>query len=519
MTGFEYPWMDFSPDKWMKKNILAPIEGSIDQAVAFREYWKGLSDYMKDIFIPYSIAMGYMSGVEQKRVFEESPADNIRSLIELMSFNSDITTRGASGTLKAINDYTENEIAEAFGAFLNTLFYQDGEDLNAYIKRKARVITAMTKDYPEAIENIGPLFGFHFERGLDEKVAETDRFILYRVNSRNKNIKTDMTKKPVLIIPPYVLGANILGFLPDEQRSYTHAFADQSIPTYIRIQKRIDESVGVQTMEGEDDTRDTAHFCTLLKKRHGKPVTLNGYCQGGFSAVCNVLTGELDGLVDALITCVAPIDGTRSKGLADFLKSLPERFNNLLYGSKTLPNGNVVADGKLMGWVYKLKSIEKESPVVSFYRDLVMIKSASKDTFRFNNTALALNYWLKNDRTDIPIGITKMSFASFNIPITDEGVLPVKLFGKKLSLKRIKEKKLPWLICYGDKDDLVESPAALAPTDFIPVETTPFPKGHVAIATSWSHPRSEYPLHGRFGDSNRYRGPVRFHMDLDNSDS
>ena len=155
------------------------------------------------------------------------------------------------------------------------------------------------------------------------------------------------------------------------------------------------------------------------------------------------------------------------------------------------------------------------SPLVSFYRDLVMIKSASKETFHFNNTALALNYWLKNDRTDIPMGITKMSFASFNTPITKDGVLPVQLFGKKLELKRIKEKKLPWLICYGEKDDLVEGPAALAAMDYIPVETTPFPKGHVAIATSWSHPRSEYPLHGRFGENNRYRGPVRFHMDLE----
>lgn len=515
MTGFDYKWTDFLPDKWYKNTILSPIQGGIDQAVAFREYWKGLTVYMNEILVPYFIAMGYFKDVESQRVFEESPADNIRSFFELMTFNNDISARGASGSIKAMNDYAENEMTEAFGAFLNTLFYQDDENLGVYFKRKARVITAMTQDYPEAIEKAGDIFGFHFERGLDEKVDETDRFILYRVNSRNRNIKADMTKKPVLIVPPYVLGANILGFIPDEQRSYTHAFADQAIPTYIRIQKNIAENVGVQTMTGEDDTRDTAHFCELIKKRHGRPVTLNGYCQGGFSCVCNILTGKLDGLVDALITCVAPIDGTRSRGLADFLKSLPERYNNLLYGAKTLPNGNVVADGKLMGWVYKLKSIEKESPLVSFYRDLVMIKSASKDTFRFNTTALALNYWLKNDRTDIPMGITKMSFASFNIPITDDGVLPVQLFGKKLELKRIKEKKLPWLICYGEKDDLVEGPAALAPMDYIPVETTPFPKGHVAIATSWSHPRSEYPLHGRFGENNRYRGPVRFHMDLE----
>lgn len=86
---------------------------------------------------------------------------------------------------------------------------------------------------------------------------------------------------------------------------------------------------------------------------------MNGYCQGGFFAFLNVASGKLDGLVDALITCVAPIDGSLSKGLRTFLKNLPDRFNDLEYGSKTLPNGVKVADGDIMAWVYKLKSILK----------------------------------------------------------------------------------------------------------------------------------------------------------------
>ena len=77
-----------------------------------------------------------------------------------------------------------------------------------------------------------------------------------------------------------------------------------------------------------------------------------------------------------------------------------------------------------------------------------------------------------------------MSFASYNAPITEDGTLPVRLFGKKLNLKRLQEKKIPWLICYGTGDDLVEKETALAPLDFIDAEVTPFPKGHVAIATS-----------------------------------
>ena len=60
----------------------------------------------------------------------------------------------------------------------------------------------------------------------------------------------------------------------------------------------------------------------------------------------------------------------------------------------------------------------------------------------------------------------------------------------------------------------MEKETALAPLDYIDIETAPFPKGHVAIATSWSHPESAYALHTRFGPNKKYRGPVRFQLDL-----
>ena len=107
-----------------------------------------------------------------------------------------------------------------------------------------------------------------------------------------------------------------------------------------------------------------------------------------------------------------------------------------------------------------------------------------------------------------------MSFVSYNTPITKDGTLPVKLFGRKLNLHRLKEKQIPWLICYGLNDNLVEPPTALAPLNHVEAEVSAFPKGHVAIATSWSDPKSACALHTRFGDKN-YRGPVRFQLDLE----
>lgn len=485
---------------------------------ASQNYLAGLSRYAADFMVPYLISMGYFQNIEKVRLAESSPMDSFFSYLKLLNFNMDIMSRGAFGAMQSINGFSKTALNDFFTALYSTVSQMDGEALSAYAARQARLMDVLANTYPQAIQAIEPEYGFHFERGDHELIAETDRFYLYQISPVAKKTRIRKNGKPILILPPYVLGANILGFLPQEGRSYAHCYANRGIPTYIRILKDIESTEALQVMTGEDDARDTRLFCETIKKRHGRPVTLNGYCQGGFSALCNLLSGELDGLVDAFITCVAPMDGTRSKGLKQFLENLPVRFNDLIYGTKTLPNGNQVADGKLMGWVYKLKSIEQESPIASFYRDLVMFAGQDRKAIQISKTAAALNYWLNNERNDLPLEITQMSFASYNVPITADGTLPVKLFGKKLNLKRLQAMGIPWLICYGEHDDLVEKNTALAPLDHIEAEVTPFPKGHVAMATSWSDPESACALHTRFGEGN-YRGPVRFQLDLEKAEA
>jgi hypothetical protein len=474
----------------------------------------GLSRYAMDFVVPYLISINYFTGIEKDKILKESPVETFLTYMDLLRFNVGIFERGVQGSVKMMTEFGRMESDRYLSALYNTLYASNGNDLEAFFARQAGLVDLLANEYPRSIENIEPEFGFHFERDNTVKVEETDRFILYQVLPLNSKVSVRQNAKPVIILPPFVLGANILAFLPGENKSYAHCFANQGIPTYIRILKDIETTPALQIMTGEDDVRDTRKFCEVVKQRHGKSVTLNGYCQGGFTAVCNLLSGELDGLVDALITCVAPMDGTRSKELAGFLKNLPERFNDLEYGTKTLPNGNKVADGQLMGWVYKLKSIDKESPLAVYFRDLIMFARQEKTEVSISKTAAALNYWLSHERYDLPLEITKMSFASYNTPITEDGTLPVKLFNRKLNLKRIKAKKIPWLICYGEHDDLVEKETALAPIDYVEAEVTGFPKGHVAIATSWSHPESACALHTRFGEQN-YRGPVRFQLDID----
>jgi poly(3-hydroxyalkanoate) synthetase len=484
------------------------VSASIDQARMIQTYFTGLSRYFLDFMAPAFSALEAFPTVEREKLEESSPEETIQDHMGLWKFNLHLAERGLTHGMKAIQDFHAHQLEQAFHAWHNTLNQEKGEDIAAFMARQARLMDLVVHEYPQAIRDIEPEYGFHFDDGNYIKTAETDRFYLYQVLPWDKSVKVRKKGKPIVIIPPYVLGANILSFLPAEGKSFVHCFANQGIPTYIRIVKNIYNNPAVQVMTGEEDCLDTKLFLEKVKAAHNRPATLCGYCQGGFTAAINCLSGELDGLMDALITSVAPMDGTRSKSLSAFLAQIPKRFEDISFGIKTLWNGNRVVNGKLMSWVYKLKSMEKDNPIIAFIRDLKLFERSLK----INKTAAAINYWLLYDQTDLPLEVCKLSFDSYTIPLAKDGTLPVKLFGRTLNFKRIKEQGLKWLICVADKDDLVEKESALAPLDWVDAEVTVFPKGHVAIATSWSLPITECSLDRCFLD---YRGPVRFQLDLE----
>ena len=500
-------WEDLSEYQRMTLQLSAA------QMRAGSAYGAVLIKYHQEFMQPFWVALDAFLTTEKEKLLSHPPTESMRDYFELLQFNLQVAEKGFRSGMEAMLGYHGNRASEGIQAWLNTVFKKEGDTIADLAEREALLLENLLHAYPKAIRDIKPEYGFHFDDGGYVKAGETDRFVIYQVlPTRAEGVRED--GKPVLIVPPYVLGANILGFLPGEGKSYVHAFANQGIPTYIRILKDIDTTPAVQTITGEQDASDIGTFCEILKERHGKPVTLNGFCQGGFVSLTGLLSGELDGLVDALMTCVAPMDGTRSKALVEYMQHLPPRFRDLGYAVKPLPNGNRVVDGKVMSWVYKLKSMENEAPLFALYRDLKMFDNDKCCPITVSKTAAAINHWLIYDRNDLPEAITKMSFDSYTIPVDDQGNLPFKLFDRKLNFKRLQEKNIPFLICYAEQDDLVDKDAALAPQDFIPVEVTRFPKGHGAIATSWSQPDSACALHTRFGDN--YRGPVRFHLDLEN---
>ncbi len=497
-------------------------EAAIVQSKNIQKYWMGAFRYASAFMAPSYSALNAFISTESCKLVQNPPAVNMKDYGDLCDFNVRLANTCLSNTFSSMSMFYTRQMSEGFSALINTLSGNGGEGIIEFSDRQEQLLKVAIEEYPKAIRDIKSEFGFHFDRNLYVKAAETERFDLYQVLPSGDRPMPESNAKPILIIPPYVLGANILAFLPGEDRSYVHCFANQGIPTYIRIVKDIDTEPAVQLMTGEDDATDIAYFCKEIMARHeGRKVTLNGFCQGGYHSLAAILSGVVDGMVDALITCATPVDGSRSKSLKEYMMSLPPRFRDISFSMKTLPNGNKVVDGKILAWVYKLRKIASESPIPTFHRDLEMFEG-QRGVLRINKTAAAINHWINFDQTNLPVGITRMSFESYIKPIDSEGNLPVTLFGKKLNLKYLEKKGIPWQICIADSDDLVDKEASCVALNYIDAEVCVFPKGHASLATSWSVPTSQCALHLRFCTPGKtpsagekiYRGPVCFQLDL-----
>jgi poly(3-hydroxyalkanoate) synthetase len=438
--------------------------------------------------------------------------DNPLSMLEtfeIMEHNVGMMRKGMAGTQDKMADYAFDQMEEATRAFLNTVLNSEGEKLGGYMKREAEIMEAVS-NFHEQIEAIGDEFGFHFNTSAYKLVHETDAFELYQVLPLKEGVKVNEHLKPVILVPPYMLGVHILAFLPYENKSYAHSFANEGIPTYVRVVKDIMTNEKVQTMTPEEDCEQTRQLCAkVMELNDGKKVTLNGTCQGGYISLMNILSGKLKDVCDALITNVTPVDGTYSEAIS----GMPTMHHD--FTTTTLPSGNKVANGYLLSLGMRFVAIDRETPLVKVLDQASLQRATDMNP---GKTPAALFRWLLKERVHLPRAIANMSSHTFQDPIGDDGTLPVKLFDQPLNVKNLIDLNVPWYQNYAIKDDLVTPPCATAGNKFLEgwngLESVAFFGGHVAILTSPYGKKA--PVNGTFKDANGKdsRGPVKFQMDI-----
>lgn len=440
------------------------------------------------------------------QALKENPL-NASETFDVFNHFNNLMYRGMNGSAEKLTEYLMDTAREAIDAYLNTFFLREGETIAGFARREAEIMEAVA-NFSEEVEKIKDEFGFHFSSDKYELVHETDTFLMYRIKPLKEGVKVREDVPPVLLVPPYILGVHILSFLPDEGKSYAHAFANEGIPTYVRVVKDIMTNEKVQTTTPEDDCDQTRELCAKLKEIHGRKVTLNGTCQGGYICLMNILSGTLTDVCDSLITNVAPIDGTLSEALC----GVPQVHHDFM--TTELANGNKVANGYLLSLGMRFVAIDRETPLVRVLDQVSLHRATEMNP---GKTPAALFRWLLKERVHLPLDIATMSSATFQEPIAEDGTLPVELYGKTLNVKDLAKLGVPWYQGYAIKDDLVTPPSAMGANKYLEgtdtVESVAFYGGHVAMLTSPQSKRA--PLNGAFVDANgqQARGPVKWQLE------
>jgi len=181
----------------------------------------------------------------------------------------------------------------------------------------------------------------------------------------------------------------------------------------------------------------------------------------------------------------------------------------------TLPNGAKVANGYMLSLGMRFVAIDRETPLIKVLDQASLQKATELNP---GNTVAALFRWLLKERVHLPLGIANMSTCTFHDPISEDGVLPVSLYGKSLKVGDLKDMGVKWYQNYALRDDLVTPDCATAANKFLEgtdvIESVPFPGGHVAILTSPYNKRAPVNDYFTAKDGTKYRGPVKFQLEI-----
>lgn len=375
-----------------------------------------------------------------------------------------------------------NQVADLFEQFLQTL-------------------DVVLEHNPKIMEDVKEEMGFHVERE-DEyaRFMETPRAKIWQVLPLAGEVSVNNSRKPVLLVSPFILEDSIMALLPHEGISFAHQFANEGIPTYIIRYDNPAENPDTARMTGEDFTNDLEMTTRAIREKHGLPVTLATVCQGAYLSLLATCSGKLDEHVDGLIQMMPPNAQTEDTNLGMRMETIPESRRALLPEDPAYPTGAATL---------AMRTGKGSNP----WRDAIQsLTQAERGSMSKSSAAIA--NWLDSHGRPMPRETVALVLAGALRPISPDGVLPQELFGKPLSLKHIEEAGIKLGIFAGGRDDVISPESAGGIIKYFSPDykggtfTVEEKFGHISYLTSATTPA---------GRMNTPRNPLNLHCEWDNA--
>ncbi|MCX7635276.1 MAG: hypothetical protein N2Z74_05975, partial [Syntrophales bacterium] len=152
-------------------------------------YGLGVLKYTVEFMVPYWTALQSFQRLERDKLRRTFILQSLFDYLELMQFNIQIAEKGFLGSLSQLRDFRGREAVRAASALVDSLLATEGAGVQTYTDELVRMAERVIYGYPHAIDAIADEYGFHFDDGGYVRIAETERFVLYQVLSRDPAVE------------------------------------------------------------------------------------------------------------------------------------------------------------------------------------------------------------------------------------------------------------------------------------------------------------------------------------------
>ncbi len=337
------------------------------------------------------------------------------------------------------------------------------ETLMDFLKEtSSKILSGMRYDH--LVNKLGKqLFGSATFEG-EKKIAENDWFTLTYIPAKG-------SKKAVLFhqggVLPY--SDRIFRFLPEI--NFFDRFIEAGIDVYaMELKGDIVTNPKIKNLNVEKMI-ETSHEFTDIAFKHngGKRMILEGYCGHGMQTAASLLA-DVDGMkkkVSEFMLMVSPIDGRKCNELGEMMNLFPKSmmFWNLVL---TAMRGEVVKGDNLQRTIDVAKKSFFEKTTfgrfvhgwkAGLYSNVKNVNDLDKRL----KMDLAGAYWISPVNATlypVPVSLSHFSTMIFTVGVTEDGKLPVRYKGKRLSFSDLKNTDIHIVAFYGDLDAMVPSKTA-----------------------------------------------------------